>query len=236
MYSVFGRYSLNNFSISLENFKVEIKKFGNSYVYIREGSERVEKAILGDAAEVIVNPVEPVNLPKSITNYLMIEFRRKILLEPSREDHFYLTFPVEIGVFLIKDDEVGLVDIFSFVKPKYTLYGNPDQGVICRYWLSEVYDKIPEVEKLKEGVVELRITNQSEKWVEVSKVVFDVYTMQIYYNERMSFASAYMRVLSSKLAEAEFLESSFEGEQSIGLYTTKPFQVVGKKFVMEWGI
>ncbi|MEM0332220.1 MAG: DUF432 domain-containing protein [Archaeoglobaceae archaeon] len=233
---MFGRYTLNNFSISLENFRAEIKKFDNTYIYLREGSERVEKAILGDAVEIVVNPVEPVNLPKNITNYLMIEFRRKILLEPGREDYFYVTFPIEIGVFVVKSKEVGLVDIFSFLKPKYTLYGSPDQGVICRYWLSEVYDRIPELDKVREGIVELRITNQSEKWVEISKVVFDVYTMHIYYNDRMSFASAYMKVLSSKLAEAEFLESSFEGERSIELYTTKAFQVVGRKFVMEWGI
>ncbi|MCS7121508.1 MAG: DUF432 domain-containing protein [Archaeoglobaceae archaeon] len=231
---MFGEYKIEEFEIGYEDFYAEIKKQKNLYVYVRSfRNEKVEKLIASKDVKVLVNPVEPVNLPKPITNYLLIEFEKPISIEPREFSTLYVTFPIEVAVLLVSRD-IKILDIFSFVKQKFTLYGDSTNGIICKYWTSKIFEDLPELDWLKEGLIELKIYNESEEWQEMKKAVFNVYDMKIYYDEKV-VSSAYVRILSSKVAETGFNEISY-GKKSIELYTAKKIPIIKKKFFMEWGL
>lgn len=234
--NVYGYYELSEFSTKIGNYSIRFEKEGSFYRYIRENGDKKEKFIFSNAGKVIVNPVEPVNLPKEITNFLQIKLNKVFMAEPKSWTEVYLTFPIEIAIF-VATKSVGLVDIFSINKPKFTLYGNPRNGVICRYWESEIYSDIPKVDKYKYGVLKLEITNSYDGWVELSNVVLDVYGMKIYYDDEIVYSAASINITSPKIAETGFLEQPLREEmkKAVELYTAK-IPVTAGKFVMEWGL
>ncbi|MEM0215669.1 MAG: DUF432 domain-containing protein [Archaeoglobaceae archaeon] len=235
---MYGIYKLEDLSIEFQELRIKAEKYNDYYCYFRTFRDsKVEKLIFSDA-EVYVNPVEPVNLPKNITNYLYIGFRKPVLIAPVSKAEIYLTFPIEIGVIIKKNGEFEDIDVFSFLNAKYTLYGEPKGGVIARYWESEVFGKIPEVEPFKEGIMKLRISNLSNSWCEVSKAVFDVYGMKIYYNKNAVSSVAEMRIHSRRVADTSFFDEPLFGDmkKSIELYSARTIPILSTKFTMEWGL
>jgi len=235
---VFGSYELSNFSANIGEISIRFEKNGNFYRYVREDKNKIEKDIFTESGRVIVNPVEPVNLPKEITNFLQIEFKKPFFSEPKSSVEVYITFPIEIAVFIAAKKSVGAIDIFSLQNPKYTLYGDPRTGIICRYWKSEIYTDIPEVDMYREGIMKLRITNSHDEWVEINSVVLDIYGMKIYYGEEIVYSAASMNVTSQKIAETRFIEKPLRTnmKRALELYVAKRIVVKRNKFVMEWGL
>ncbi len=233
---MFGNYDLREFSIEMGELKISLERSGGHFVYRRELGDVVEKIIVASDAEIVINPVEPVNLPKNVTNFMLIEFERPIVCEPSSGFIVYATFPIEIGVLLSKGGSTEVLDVFSFQRPKYALYGDPRGGVICRYWRSNVYTELPELDWLREGAMRLRVENRSDEWLEIGKLVFNVCSMKVYYDDSAVFCSARASVLSKTVAETDFeaLEH-FNGRKSVELYVARRIRL-GRKFVMEWGI
>jgi len=234
---VYGKYKLRDLNISVRGLRIW-SEFEDFYRYRRvlENSE-IEKIISKDS-EIIINPIEPVNLPKGITNYLFIDFEKPIVIEPDSTTEVFTTFPIEIGVFVCKDETLEDIDIFSFVKPKYALYGDPKGGKIARYWKTRFFGKIPQLDPLEMGVMKLRIYNLTNSWCEVSKAVFDVYGMKIYYNEKLVSSIAEMKIHSKKVAETNFIdEPLFKGmEKAVELYVARKIPIMSLKMTMEWGI
>lgn len=235
---MFGYHELSDFFAEIGKISIRFEKDGNFYRYVREDDGREEKSIFTGSGRVIINPVEPVNLPKEITNFLQIKFDKKFLSEPKFSTEVYLTFPIEIAVFIAAKKSLGLIDVFSLNKPKFTLYGDPRAGIICRYWESGVYSDIPEVDKYREGVMKLRITNSDDEWVEVNSVVLDVYGMKIYYDDALVYSAASMNITSPKIAETRFIERPLRDnmKKALELYVARRIAVTRSKFVMEWGL
>jgi hypothetical protein len=200
--------------------------------------KRVEKILLASTGKVLINPIEPVNKPKELTPYLLVEFDRTLMVEPGATRTIFITYPIEIGVFIAQGNHGDLLDILTLVKQKFTLYGDPRSGVICKYWRSEVNSSIPAVNPLREGVIELSITNTTSGWVEVTQAIFNAYGMKIYYNNELVSMRATMKIMSRTLAETDFVNAPLqEGmKKSSELYTARKLPVVGTKFVMEVGI
>ena len=235
---MFGSFDIADFHSQIEDVNIKFEKVGEFFKYIREGDEKVEKMVFSKSGRVIVNPVEPVNLPKRITNFLLIKFNRPFLAEPKSSTEIFLTFPIEIAVFVAAKRSVGLVDVFSLIKPKYTLYGNPRNGTICRYWESAIHSEIPTTDNHREGVMKLRVTNSDDEWVEINNLVFDVYGMKIYYDEECVCVTASVNVVSPKVAETMFLERAIRDgmKKSLELYTARRMGVPRNRYVMEWGL
>jgi len=61
--------------------------------------EKVEKNLLASTEKVLVNPIEPLNKPKELTSYLLIEFERTLMVEPGATQKIYVKYLLEIGVF-----------------------------------------------------------------------------------------------------------------------------------------
>jgi hypothetical protein len=238
---VYGNYNIIDFSISNEEIEMKIEKRAGFFSYqriIKKSGDRAEKIVLADDGHVIVNPVEPVNLPREVTSYLQIEFEKPVLVEPHGKKKIYVKFPIEVGVFIAGKRSIEVADIFTLTKPKYTLYGNPRNGVICRYWKSDIYPEIPKTNSLIEGVIELNIENEDDEWIEVRRVVFNAVGMKIYYDQKLVSMRASMKILSPVLAETDFFTKAIRDgmKKSLELYTARRIVVPTGKFVMEMGL
>ncbi len=200
--------------------------------------EEVEKILLTESTKVLINPIEPLHKPKELTPYLLVELERPVVVEPKSTKKIYLKFPIEIGIFIIGREESKSLDILTLMRQKLTLYGEVRGGVICKHYASEVHSSIPVVDPIREGVVELTISNTTARWHEITQVVFNAYGMKIYYNDSTVAFRASMKIHTGGIGEIDFYDSPiYKGmNKSIELYTARRIQVVATKFIMEWGL
>jgi hypothetical protein len=161
------------------------------------------------------------------------------MVEPRGSKAVFLTFPIELGVFVSSGGgDYEPVDVFTRNTPKFTLYGDPRSGIICRYWKSDTYSSLPEVTALKQGVVELGISNTCAEWVSLTKVVFDAYGMKIYYSSNLVYMKAEMEISSQSTARTDFYETPLDNEmaKSLELYVAKKLPITTTRFSMEYGL
>ncbi|MDD3247578.1 MAG: DUF432 domain-containing protein [Methanosarcina sp.] len=238
------------FSVEQEGISISVEKTGEGWTYKRTfGNDEVEKLILGDRKRIIINPVEPLNTPKEITPNLLIEFEKTLLLAGGDKKRIFLTFPIEIGVFISesKNKSPQLLDVLSLARQKFTLYGEVSNGVVCKHWKSSLYSSFPSLNPLQEGVMELTLRNISSDWASISKAVFSAYGMKLYYDGDV-FMKARMDILNRNTAETGFEMQPINGEmkgylvkdqkirkEAFGVYGLRKLGFVPLKFYMGWG-
>lgn len=148
-----------------------------------------------------LQPIEPLNLPDNVTDFIEIRFR-EITIEPNGNAVIFLTMPIEIGVFLeTKDGERNLLDIVSFCHPKFSLYGAASRGVITRYHESEIYTMPPAVKNYQESLLRLEIENNTSEWATVGRVILYQKGLNLYYDESTVSACAKMIVQNKDAAD-----------------------------------
>ncbi|MDD4255448.1 MAG: DUF432 domain-containing protein [Methanofollis sp.] len=236
-FTVYGTYDLS-FRYEKDGLDLSIEPEDGKYLYRRTlNGQKKTRTILSSGGRLIINPVEPLNLPKEICRNLLVEFE-PLSIEPGAEQTVYLTFPVEIGVFVAGRGNLELLDIFSWNSQKYTLYGSSEKGVIARWWPSTTHSSPPDLDPLKEGLLSLEISNTTREWVKVSKVVLDSFGMKIYYGDLVS-VQAWMRVLSTMVAETGFYDrSAREGQKkAVELFAVRGLAGVERqRFLMDRGL
>ncbi len=227
-----------SFSYQSDEVSIRVDPSGSFHLYTRKcGPETITRFISGSSRKIVINPVEPVNLPKEVTKFLEIHFA-PLAIEPDSRETIYLTFPIEIGVFLESKGDFDVLDIFALSRPKYSLYGPEEEGIITRYHESAVSSQVPVVDRLKEGVLMLSITNQSRNWVEVSRVVFDCSSLFLYYGNYVSMAGR-MNILSRDIADIKCEDRPLEEGMVASILVTRVRKtLIAEKlpFVMEFGI
>ncbi len=216
---------------------------GESFVYSRKhGSETAEKMLRATEGYLLFNPVEPINKPKEITTFFLIQFRQTLTVKPREIYEIMVTFPVDIAcMFVAGEQDYTVLDIFSLTEPKYSLYGTPKSGLICRYWESRVYPAAPpSPDPLQEGVMRISIRNTTSRWVEVTQAVFSANEMKIYYNQGKAYAETYMKILSDTSAETGFSITPpplhLNLEKSLELLAARKMIMSEPKLLMEEGL
>ncbi len=208
--------------------------------YCRQFEDKTVKKQMSikETAKLVINPVEPVNTPKPVAAHLLVELDHPVVIEPQSDCTIFITCPVELGVFISGNGNNQLVDVFSFEPQKYTLYGTPYNGFICRYWRSDVSSSLPVVSPYVRSVMELRIINNTPHWSEVSRAVFSSYHMTLFYNDEMIFSKGTMKIVDQEIAATEF-ENAVPGKemtQSISLYSPSKLNLIKTAFLMEHGL
>ena len=236
--SMFGHYNVP-LSIAQEGISLSVQKDGKNLIYKRDClGEQFEKHILAGKGKILLNPVEPVNRPKALTSYLLIEFEKALLSKPKETRTIFLRFPLEIGVYISTDTDFEILDIFTLTKQKFTLYGDPRNGVICKYWKSPVYSTIPSLSTLQEGLIDLAVTNTNSHWIELTKAVFNAYGMKLYYNNKTVSMKANINIKTKDTAETEFIDTPLQKgmKKSLEIYASRKISIVKPKFIMEFGL
>ncbi|KYC48093.1 MAG: hypothetical protein AMQ74_01633 [Candidatus Methanofastidiosum methylothiophilum] len=239
---MYGYYKspLTPLRISKECIQLSVEKEGKNLHYIRKCLDKsIEKILLSKDCGIIINPIEPLNTPKYITPYLLIEFEKAVFVEPKGTVNIFLTFPIEIGVFIYGRKGYDILDIFTLAKNKFTLYGDPRNGIVCKYYKSDIYTSIPnEKDPMIEGIMRLKLINSTENWAEINKAVFDAREMKVYFDENLVSTKANMKLLSLKSAETEFVSSGIKKGMKSSIEVLHPgrLPVTTKKYLMEDGL
>ena len=199
---MFGTYDIP-LNIEREDLSLSVERAGGNFLYQRDcRGDKVKRYLLAeDQTKVMINPVEPVNKPKALTSYLLIKFEKPVIVGPKSEYTVYLTFPVETGMYVSKNGQYMNFDIFTLSRQKYAIYGNPANGVLCKYWKSEVHSAPPSPDPLYEGVMELKISNETTRWTKVTKAVFNAAEMKIYFSDQKVGMKARMDIESRGTAK-----------------------------------
>jgi uncharacterized protein len=263
---MYGSYDFP-FFVEKEEISISMEKIEKLWMYKRTlGAKKVEKLVLGEGKHITINPVEPVNTPKEITPNLLteletintlkeitpnllIEFEKTLILAGGARKKIFLTFPIEIGVFILDkgNKNLQLLDVFTLVRQKFTLYGEVTNGMVCKRWKSEVYSVPPSLDPLKEGIIELTLKNTTSDWASVSKAVFSAFGMRLYYDFNV-FMKAHMDIRSKNTAETGFEQQNINAElkdyypkdqsdlkESIEIYNRK-LDFVPMNFEMRFGL
>ena len=80
-----GIFGLHNVPLSIvrEGISLSIERNGDGLLYKRKCmDEEVENIFLSSNSKVLINPIEPLHMPKELTPYLLIEFEKSIFIEP----------------------------------------------------------------------------------------------------------------------------------------------------------
>lgn len=217
--------------------KLGIEHRDGLFIYHRQltGGQPVEK-VLGPGpndAKIVIHPVEPISVPKRLSLFLEIGFD-PVIIGPSSKKTIFLTFPIEIGVFLESGSATEVLDTFSFQPSKFSLYGTPKTGVITRWYRSKVYAEAPSVDKRMEGIFRLEIENDTNEFATVSRAVFEGHGMVLFFDWEQVAMNARMTIQSSLVAQTSFIESMYrEGmEKAIELLEAQKIPLVsGHKIV-----
>jgi hypothetical protein len=241
-------FGSHQFGVSLhfDQIRIETKEDSGLYIYYRTPADITK--IISSKSDLLVSPVEPVTQPAPITNYLLIEMKSPVFVAPESTTRFFVTFPVEIGIFtqikkridlgfFDKTETSELMDSFTLTTPKYTLYGTPNKGIICKFWKSEIHTKMPDIDPLREGTMKIEIQNASNRWGHLTKLVFNAYHMRLYYG-KISYMNAQVKIINSKKAETSFKEEPLENmKKAVKLFSSGKIQVMEKEtYAMEWGL
>jgi hypothetical protein len=236
---MYGTYTIPA-HLEARGLSISIDRRDTALVYRRtQEDQAAEKLLLcSDKGSIVVNPVEPLNLPRDLTPYLYLDFHRPVALGARVSRTVFATFPIEIGVFLQEQGEIETLDIVSFARQKYTLYGDPGNGILCRYWSTPVDTRPPSPDPLREGVLELKLINTTASWIEVRKAIFSAYGMKLFYSDSLVGMRAEMEVTGPAAAQTD-IRDSFPGHdmrKSLELYTARKLVVLFPKFSMSEGI
>jgi uncharacterized protein len=194
--------------LALDDLSLSLEKRGAGYLYRREGpSGSVEKIVQSGKGEIYLSPVEPFHCPAGISQHLLLDLEHPVLLEPRKSAKLFLTAPLEIAVnYTYKRSDEAVLDLFSLLKPKLSLYGTVKNGLVCRYWQSSIHESIPHLNPLAEAVLQLAINNSTNRWAEVSQVVLSAQAMKIYYNQQLVAMQASMKINNELTAETTFVD------------------------------
>ncbi|MBR4987630.1 MAG: DUF432 domain-containing protein [Methanocorpusculum sp.] len=197
----YGKFNFD-YSINFQGLKLGFNDKNGMYHYKRDIiGWKHEAHVASQNGIFYLQPIEPLNLPDNVTDFIEIKFK-EITLEPKSTTVVFLTIPIEIGVFLeAKTGERTLLDIVTFCHPKFSLYGSASRGVITRYYESQVYALPPTVRNYQEGLLRLEIENDTEEWATVGRVVLYQKGLNLYYDESAVSACAKMVIRTHDVAD-----------------------------------
>ena len=181
-------------------FKVDHNKY--VYQHFENGNLVVEKVIASDRPLVLgIFPIAPLNTPAKYGSHVMLKLIAPLVLDPRSHVDAYLTMPIEIGVIRSSGDDIQPIDAFSVGQPKYALYGNPELGIICRYYETRINSEIPKVTPYSEAIVRVHFHNYTDKINTVNRIVFPIEGADFYYRKNEAYYSDIKAVIQEKLLQ-----------------------------------
>ncbi|HJS68480.1 MAG TPA: DUF432 domain-containing protein [Nitrososphaera sp.] len=160
--------------------RIEFNSVGSSLSYRRYvGSELAAEAMMvsnEDPVIIGVFPNPPLFTPAAVAKNLYLKFRTPVVVDQGSQAVVYAKMPIEIGVYRQSNDEEMLIDAFSRKPQQYALYGSPESGVVCRYTETEISTNNDDIKpaKYEEALVRVRIKNDIDNVVKVSKVIIPI--------------------------------------------------------------
>lgn len=231
----YGEYPIEDrFNCMLDDDKeFTIYRLGsNRYVYERyeEDELKLKKIIASDdILNIGIFPISPQNVPNRYANHMMLVLSSPIVIGAKSSIECYTLMPIEIGIVI----NSTIIDAYSLGYTKYTLYGIPERGIICRYYQSEVYTDIPKAEPLRTAIVRCLIKNYDNDTKTISKIVYPIEGADLYYNNTDAYFDMLEVILETKfnrdIAKVNVRDMEWNANK------TNFGKAFHDSYVMEWG-
>jgi hypothetical protein len=213
-----------------------VEKSGPGYDYRRfEADECVVKNTIASAGalEMGILPVAPVHVPARYGSNMMLKFANPLVMQSHSSLDAYFKMPYEIGAVSFDNGRASVIDAISLGLAKYGLYGNPEDGSVCRSYRTELYAENPEPKMHQEAVGSVRLRNETDTTQTVNKLVFPVAGVDFYYDrDRVFFKdveATIKEVAKKTIVETKVVDARWRGS-STGLA-----QQSESHYSMEWG-
>ncbi len=218
----YGKFTFD-YAVNFAGLSISIEQNQGMYHYRRMIEKAVREATISSSSgcRMLIQPVEPLYIPDPVTDFLEIKFN-EIMIEPNGKTVVFLTFPIEIGVFIDSKGNTDVIDIFTFKSPKYSMYGSAHRGVITRWHKSQTYTYPPQVKNYEEGILRLTILNTADEWVYVSRVLMYEKGMFIHYDDHVVSMSAEMTILNRETADVIGVDRPLRPDMSRSIRLFKP--------------
>jgi len=237
-----GIYGLIKDSVTIGNYVVRIEDYGRNlkkYIRLTDNSKVVSSAVLPGDSVLLAEPSIPIFLPFQYeSEALMIRLKEPVYVTPNYTSIFYLEAPFDIVVY---DEDGEIIDIFTIENPKYGLYGDPNNGVVCRYGKSSVYvseDDIP----LTKAILPVKVRNSFNTTLKVTLVVVPYRLLKTYYGQNGRVYYSIAKVELEDKNKAVIYASKEAPRKGLRQSKIDPFKRKGifiptevGRFELEWG-
>lgn len=218
---------------------VEIEKVDGLFLYRRKGGfpeDYVEKVTKVSGEEgFVIHPVHSIQ--PEVSTSLLLRLAKPLIVAPSSTVTIYVKAPINVGIYVVEKEVQRLIDSFNPTPYKYALYGPTSNGIICRFYRTDIFSKIPYAE-FWEAITKITIENETESFAEIKNVVYPLLNADVYIdNDGRAYIEAARLQIFRDNAGAVYLEN--EPPLAGLIKCPKQFgelQEKVAKFIMEFGL
>ncbi|HEX5456812.1 MAG TPA: DUF432 domain-containing protein [Candidatus Nitrosotalea sp.] len=196
------KFSINNtdnfeYGVHTINEKIEFHLPHNSITIERVSNDKfrykrttingiVEKiiAVRTENLEMEFVPTHPLYTPSFKTDFMFLRLMQPIFVSRNSVTDIFVSIPIEIGLFFTGNDIREPFDVFSCEPSysRYALYGDPDQGTLCKYAKVMIQTQEERCNQYIHGGLKITIDNELDTGISLGKIVFPIQDHDIYYN------------------------------------------------------
>jgi hypothetical protein len=241
----YGEYKvIDSLELGLYDNILKINRLDSShYIYERYDKKqdkvttrRFLESMIGEAVEIYLYPLPAIYTPPpaDYAKHVMIKLKESAVVSPKSTLEFYLKMPVEVGVFY-KHDRSVMIDVFASKLFKYALYGTSDNGLVCRYYESNMsFDALP-IEPFCECLVHVRLSNYLDKPAIVNMLVIPVEGIDLWYDGNTALLDTVTAIIKQGIKN-EVIEVKVEESTEYKYTKTRVSPtVVSRTYTMELG-
>lgn len=243
-YTKYGKYVVEqNSQFELPGISVSITRINeDKFSYQRKSkNETVEKiiSIRTDNLEMELVPILPIYMPSHKTDFMFFRLTKPLFVSRNSTTEVFYACPIEIGLFFTGSEIREHFDLFSCepTYSRYALYGQPDQGRLCKFAKVEPQAQPDEITSYVHGVLRTVIENELDAGVSISKIVFPMTDHDIYYSGSNAAFDHLKVVIKERVGVqvADIVQQDSTGPQG---WTRSPRnnKKTDYKFAMEFGI
>jgi hypothetical protein len=189
-FSNFGRYLLQDkLVLTVPNNTLTLSPLGNGkFSYIRQSTQNqpVKKIIhaKSESLDIELVPILPIHVPSYKTDFFFLRFTEPLYILQNTTTEILISFPIEMGVFLIEENQQGGIDYFSCdpFNSRFALYGPTEDGKLCKYAKISLDEKQVISQPFIHAQLKIRLLNELEEGVSIGKIVFPVTNHVLYFH------------------------------------------------------
>lgn len=213
----------------------------DKFHYKRMNSNCVVEKIITirtDDLEMEFVPTHPLYTPSYKTDYMFLRFMQPIFVSRNSVTDIFVSVPIEIGLYFTGNAIREPFDVFSCepAYSRYALYGDPDQGTICKYAKVMIQTQNDKFIPYIQGGLKITIDNELDNGISLGKIVFPIQDHDIYYN-RVDAAYDDLRINVKDRLGVEIVDVVQQNETGPKYWSKSPRlkKITDIKFAMEKG-
>lgn len=188
-FSNFGRYlPKDKLVLTLPNNTITLSRLGEGrFSYTRQTTQNgLVKKIIRTKSEnfdIELAPVLPIHMPSYKTDFFFLRFTEPLYISQNTATEVLASFPIELGIFLIEENQAGGIDYFSCdpFNSRFALYGPTEDGKLCKYAKTTLDEKQIVNQPFIHAQLKIQLINELEGTF-IGKIVFPVTDHNLYFH------------------------------------------------------